>query len=372
MFSPKKLRMTKQCLPDNPAAAGLWAGLLAALILLGGCAERRQATATRVPSQQNWSAHNRIWRGVHLWLDRESAAQELISTLQRLAAAGVNVVVIEVNYSFEFQAHPELRNRHFIRRATAQELAAAARRCGIRVSPEFNCLGHQSFSGRIAPLLKVHPDYNETPSQSLTNKSIYCLEWCPQAPGLNEIVFSLIDEMAEAFGADAVHVGMDEVYLLGSDDCPRCQGKNPAGLFAAQVNELHQHIVGEKNWQMLMWADRVIGPKLQGYSKYDSAHNDLSAAMDLIPRDIVLCDWHYEWRKNYPSVPYLTGKGFRVWPAGFMPIKAALAFSDYSQQQTNTLILGWLATTWNETSITNSPDWPPIKEILPRWRERGP
>jgi len=308
------------------------------------------------------------WRGVHLWIDRESSAQQLLGTLPRLAAAGVNAVVLEVNYSFEFQAHPELRKRHSITGATAHKLAAAARQCGIRLIPEFNCLGHQSFSGSIEPLLKAHPDFNETPSQSLTNKNIYCLEWCPQSPGLNAIVFSLIDEIAGAFEADAVHVGMDEVYLLGSGECPRCRRKNPAALFAGQINALHQHIAVEKKWQMLMWADRVIGPKFQGYSKYDTALNDLSAAEEAIPRDIVLCDWHYEWRKNYPSVPYLTGRGFQVWPAGFMPLKAAQAFSDFSQRQTNALILGWLATTWNETSITNSPDWPPIREILPRWR----
>jgi hypothetical protein len=309
-----------------------------------------------------------VWRGVHLWLDRESSAEQLLSTLPWLAADGVNVVVIEVNYSFEFQAHPELRNRHFITRATAHELAATARRCGIRLIPEFNCLGHQSFGGRVGPLLRLHPEFNETPALTLENTNVYCLEWCPQAPGLNEIVFSLIDEIAEAFEADAVHVGMDEVYLLGSGECPRCRGKNPAELFAAQVNALQKHIVGDKKMLMLMWADRVIGPKFQGFSKYDNASNDLSAAIDLIPGDIVLCDWHYEWRKSYPSVIYLAGKGFQVWPSGFMPLKAAQAFSDFSQQQTNALIIGWLATTWNETSITNAPDWPPIKEIIPRWR----
>ena len=307
------------------------------------------------------------WRGVHLWLDRETSAQALIQTLPALAKVGVNTVVIEVNYSFEFQSHPELRNRHFISRRTAHLLAAAARQHGIRLIPEFNCLGHQSFGGRAGPLLRQHPDFSETPSQSLANTNIYCLEWCPQSPGLNEIIFSLIDDLAAGFEADAFHVGMDEVYLLGSDDCPHCRNKNPAELFAAQVNALHTHIVGEKKWQMLMWADRVIGPTFQGYSKYDNARNDLSAAIDLIPKDIVMCDWHYEWKTNYPSVPYLANKGFTVWPAGFLPLKAAQQLSSFALiQKTN--VIGYLATTWNETSITNAPQWPPIKAILPQWK----
>jgi len=350
-------------------AARICAGLLAVLIPFRCCASEPPSSGAAASSRQNSASRHQLWRGVHLWLDSETAARDLINTLPRLAAAGANVVVIEVNYSFEFQVHAELRNRRFITRATARELAAAARSSGIRLIPEFNCLGHQSFGGRTEPLLRVHPEFNEAPSLSLTNTNVYCLEWCPQAPGLNEIVFSLIDEMADAFEADAVHVGMDEVFLVGSAECPRCHGQDPAKLYAAQVNALHAHIVGKQKWQMLMWADRVVGPKLQGSSKYDNARNDLSAAVDLIPRDIVLCDWHYEWRETYPSLPFLTGKGFRVWPAGFLPLKAAQAFSDFSQQQKNNLIVGWLATTWNKTSITHAPDWPPIKEILPRWRD---
>ncbi len=175
--------------------------------------------------------------------------------------------------------------------------------------------------------------------------------------------------MAEAFEADAFHVGMDEVYLLGSGECPLCRGKNPAELYAAQVNALHRHIVGEKKMRMLMWADRVIGPKYQGYSRFDNASNNLSAAIDLIPKDIVMCDWHYEWKKSYPSVPYLISKGFRVWPSGFEPLAATRAFSDYARSLKSDRVIGYLATTWNETSISGSPDWPPIKEIIPRWRD---
>jgi hypothetical protein len=317
----------------------------------------------------DWRAKNSVWRGVHLWIDNDSTARELIQTLPRLAAIGANVVVIEINYSFEFQVHPELRDSQFVTRTTAHELARTARNCGIRLIPEFNCLGHQSFGGKIGPLLKVYPQFNETPSETFTNKNFYSLSWCPRAAGLNKIIFSLIDEIADAFDADAVHVGMDEVYFIGSDECPRCHGANPAELFAAQVNALHAHIVGARHLEMLMWADRVIGPKFQGYSRFDNSSNDLSASIDLIPRDIIMCDWHYEWKTNYPSLAYLTGKGFRVWPAGFLPLRAAEAFSDFAQQQKNKLILGYLATTWNETSISNSPDWPPIKDILPRWEK---
>ena len=48
---------------------------------------------------------------------------------------------------------------------------------------------------------------------------------------------------------------MDEVYLIGAGECPRCRGTEPWKLFAQQVNDLHQHIVTERKLEMLMWAD---------------------------------------------------------------------------------------------------------------------
>ena len=330
------------------------------------------STAANPPPSTNWlegwRTQNTCWRGVHLWLDNETEARTLVGTLPALAGAGANVIVVEVNYSFEFQSHPELRNRRFVTRATARELAEAAHRCGIRLIPEFNCLGHQSFGRRISPLLQLHPEFNETPGQSLTNKNVYCLEWRPDAPGLNELIFSLIDEMANAFEADAFHVGMDEVYLLGSGTNAPGRRRTPAELYAGQVRALHDHITVQRHMEMLMWADRLIGPKFQGYSRFDNDRNDLSAAIDLIPKDIIQCDWHYEWKKSYPSVPYLINKGFRVWPSGFEPLAATRAFSDSVLSLRSKRVIGYLATTWNKTSIADAPDWPPIKEILPKWR----
>ena len=350
-------RQNKLATMKSKFAACIFCFLLGLTAWLCGCATPR-TEGTRTES----------WRGVHLWLDRETSARELIATLPALAAVGANVLVLEINYSFEFQTHPELRGKTFITRATAHRLAAAARQNGIRLIPEFNCLGHQSFGKRIEPLLKAHPDFSETPFGVMAETNFYCLSWCPCAPGLNEIVCSLIDEIAEGFGADAVHVGMDEVYYLGDDRCPRCRGKSPAGLFAAQVNALHAHIVDGKKWQMLMWADRVIGPKYQGYSRFDNSRNDTSASLEIIPRDIIMCDWHYERKSEYPSLALLAGNGFRVWPAGFLPLPAAQAFSEFSFAHRTNNVVGFLATTWNETRITNAPNWPPIKEILPRWK----
>jgi glycosyl hydrolase family 20 len=317
---------------------------------------------------KSWRATNPVWRGVHLMAGNDRQIDELTNALPNLARAGMNVLVVEVDYNFEFQSHPEVRGNSFITKARAHDLAQAAHRQGIRLIPQLNCLGHQSWSKQTLPLLTSHPDFDETPGQFPNNKDIYCRSWCPQNPDVNRVIFDLLDELAAAFEADAVHVGMDEVFLLASEHCPRCRGQDPAKLFAKAVNDLHRHIVGKRKLEMLMWGDRLLDSKSLGYSEWEASRNGTQSAIDLIPKDIIICDWHYLNQREYPSIPLFLQKGFRVWPSGWQPLDAAQAFSRYAREQKNPQNLGYLCTTWGKVKISGAADWPPLVEVLREWK----
>jgi len=343
---------------------------LALLVLAPGCGSGdARAAAPRPPSElKSWRAANPVWRGVHLGLHSDQQAVQLLEALPDLAAIGVNVLVVEVNYNFDFKSHPELRPDHFVTQARATELAGAARALGIRLIPQLNCLGHQSWGKTTDPLLSKYPQFDETPGQFSDNKDIYCRSWCPQHPDLNRVVFALIDELIDAFQADAFHVGMDEVFIIASEHCPRCRGGDPAKLFAKAVNDLHGHIVGRRKIEMLMWGDRLLDAKAMGYSRWEAATNGTARAIDLVPKDIIVCDWHYGKAASYPSVPCLLDKGFRVWPSGWQPLDATLAFSSFARQQKNPRLVGYLCTTWSKARIPDAAAWPPIAEVLPAWK----
>ena len=310
---------------------------------------------------------NSVLRGVHLLLGNEAQAAALQEQLPKLASSGVNVLVLETDYNFEFKSHPELSTPGGVTQARAHELAAEARRLGIRLIPDINCLGHQSWSKTTLALLKHYPEFDETPGQYPNNTNIYCRSWCPQNPDVNKVVFALVDELVNAFEADAFHVGMDEVFLIASEHCPRCRGGDPAKLFAKAVNDFHHHIVAERKWEMFMWADRLLDAKTMGYGEWESARNGTAGAVDLIPKDIVLCDWHYELRTNYLSVPFLVKKGFRVWPAGWKSLPAAQAFSEFSREQKSRLVVGYLCTTWGAVRIPALAEWPPLVDVMKEW-----
>ncbi len=343
-----------------------------AVVLLGlsACvsARRGAATSTGVSWIDSWRAANPVWRGVHLSAHSDEDISQLIEVLPKLHAVGVNVLILEVDYNFEFRSHPEVCAKPAITRERARACAAAAHAEGIRLIPQLNCLGHQSWAQHTGALLSRHPEFDETPGQFPENKGIYCRSWCPQNPEVNRVVFALIDELIDGFEADAFHVGMDEVFLIASEYCPRCRGGDPGRLFAKCVNELHAHIVGQRNLEMLMWGDRLLPAKSLGYSEWEAAKNGTEGALELVPKDLILCDWHYGRQTQYPSVPYLLAKGFRVWPSGWQPLEASLAFSDYARQQHDERLLGYLCTTWGKVRIPSSADWPPIQQVLPMWK----
>jgi hypothetical protein len=295
---------------------------------------------------------DRQWRAVHMVAPGRGGLPLLKRAIaEKLAPMGVNVLILEVNYNFVYSSHPELSasGGSALRVEDARDLAEACRKSSIRLIPMLNCLGHQSWSRNTLPLLAKHPELDESPEVPKDNQGIYCRSWCPLHPEVNKIVFALIDELINAFGADAFHVGMDEVFLVANPGCPRCRGKDPAELFARAVNDLHGHVVDQRKLTMLMWADRLLDDRKLGfeYGKWEASENGTGPAIDRVPKDIILCDWHYETRRNgYPSVAYLQEKGFRVLPSSWRNKEAALAMLREARATATPRLLGHLCTTW--------------------------
>ena len=312
------------------------------------------------------------WRGLHLLsYSTDKDLETLGNQVPRLAELGLNVLVLEVDYHFRFQSHPELRDgQDPITPEGAARLAAVCRKNGIRLIPEFECLGHQSWKADTFPLLKSYPDLDLTPGAFPGSKGIYCREWDPLNPKVNEIVFPLLDEILDAFQADALHVGMDEIFLLGSAQSPSTKGKDPAEVLARAVNDLHGHLVKDRKVEMLMWGDRLIDAKKYHWDEWEASNNGTAPAVDLIPKDVIVCPWHYERHEAYPSIPMLLEKGFRVLPASWRKLDASKALIEASLKEQSPRMLGHLFTTWDGRR-SNLPEYQPLVQGLKLLREGG-
>jgi hypothetical protein len=317
------------------------------LALLSAQDGHLMAASPNKPWLENWRKQNQVWRALHLigpQPQRLSVTKRLITEV--LAPMGFNVLILEVDYSFQYKSHSELECRG-INKDQARDLTELCHQHGIRLIPLFNCLGHQSWGGTTGALLKEYPQFDETPHVSQDNKGIYCREWCPSNPEVNKIVFDLLDELIDAFEADALHAGMDEVFLIGDERCPRCKGKDVGGLFAKVVNELHRHLVEEKGVEMLIWGDRLLDAATFSYGKWEASTTGSHRAIDLIPKDVIICDWHYERREDYPSVRFFQEKGFRVLPSTWKNPDGAVALIRNSHRDATDRMLGVLFTGWS-------------------------
>jgi hypothetical protein len=222
---------------------------------------------------------------------------------------GVNVLVMDFDYRYQFSKHPEVAESDALSHDDVKQLVAACRKAGVKLIPQINLLGHQSWEKKTGGLLRSHPEFDETPGKYPNNEGIYCRSYCPLHPQVHDVVFDLIDELAEACEAEAFHVGMDEVFLLGEDDCPRCKGKDKAELFAAETVILRDHLA-KTNRNMWMWGDRLLDAETTGIGKWEASANKTAGALRLIPKDIMICDWHYE--QALPTAEYFAVEGFPV------------------------------------------------------------
>jgi hypothetical protein len=306
------------------------------------------------------------WQALHLLnYDTDADLDALTQNLEPLAKQGINVIILEVDYNFAFKSHPELRHGASpITREGARRFAAACRKQNIRLIPEFQSLGHQSWKAETFPLLTVYPKFDLTPGAFPNNEGIYCREWDPTNPEVWRVVFALMDEIIDAFHADALHVGMDEVFLLGSEQSPATKGQDPGALFAKAVNELHQHLAGKRKVEMLMWGDRLIDGKKFDLGEWEASINGTAAAVDLIPKDIIICPWHYEQRESYLSIPMFLEKGFRVLPASWKNVDATKALIQFNRVHAGPRLLGHMFTTWG-VKKEELLQFPPLVEGLP-------
>ncbi|HEY8400321.1 MAG TPA: FN3 associated domain-containing protein [Cytophagaceae bacterium] len=297
--------------------------------------------------------------------------QYLSSLLPDLAKKGVNMLILEVDYNFDFKSHPELRARDkFITLQGAKKFAERCKKLNIRLIPQFQSVGHQSWAEHTSSLLTTYPELDLTPGAFPQNKGIYCREWDITNPKVNQIIFPMIDEIIDAFDADGIHVGMDEIFLLGSKESPNTYGKDPGELFAKVVNEFHDHFVKQKKVEMFMWGDRLIDASKYPYGEWEASNNGTATAVDKIPTDIVICDWHYGFRDSYPSIPMFLEKGFKVLPCSYIDASAAKALIKYSLRQGHPNMLGHMFTSWSSVPRDSILIYPAFTEGLAVFQNR--
>ena len=256
-------------------------------------------------------------RGLCLGVPRPAEVDNFIQFIKKELKPGkINTLILMIDYKYMFESHPELRDSGALSKDEVKKIVQACRDNGIKIIPQINLLGHQSWANKPGMLLSVYPELDETPDIKMPEKyvwpnadKLYCKSYCPLNPKLHKIVFDVVDEICNAFETDAFHAGMDEVFYIGEDQCPLCSGHDKAELFAGEVTAIRNHLA-LKNRRLWIWGDRLLDGNTTGLGEWEASFNNTYRAIDMIPKDVTICDWHYE-RADQTAV-YFAMKGFDV------------------------------------------------------------
>jgi len=303
-------------------------------------------------------------RGICLPVPDNDDVDRFIKFIQEeLVPKNVNTMVLRIRYGYQFKSHPELANENAISKKDLKKIVKACKEGGIRLIPQGTILGHQSWHSQVFSLLTEYPQFNETPDVVMPAEGeykwpnpdgLYCLSYCPLHPDVHKIVYELVDEIMEVCEADAFHGGMDEIFYIGHDQCPRCRGRDKAELFAYEVTKIRDHLAkdGKEFW---IWGDRLIDGKTTGIGEWSASMNNTHRAIDMIPKDVVINDWHY--RRANPTAALFALKGFKVitCPWGMADVATTqlhmmVNFRENATPETKENFAGMMQTIWSGTT----------------------
>jgi len=278
---------------------------------------------------------------------------------EELAPRKVNTLILRVDNNYQFEKHPELSDSIALSKKDVKKIVEACRKNNITVIPQINLLGHQSWANKTTKLLTVYPQFDETPNVKMPEKyvwpnaeNLYCKSYCPLHPGVHKIVFELMDEICDAFETNAFHAGMDEVFYIGDDKCPRCGGRDKAELFAGEVRTLRDHLAST-NRKLWIWGDRLIDGKTTGLGMWEASYNNTYRAIDMIPKDVMICDWHYERADKTPV--YFAIKGLDIitcpWRVPSLAVEQTNDMINFRRQSSKEMqehFKGMMQTVWSD------------------------
>jgi len=241
--------------------------------------------------------------------------------------------------TFRFKKYATIGvGRGAMTREQALELQAFAKPYNVQIIPIFEMLGNQ---GALLLLDEVRPfaEYPGSQSFSVDDDAFAFLANC-------------FGELADTFESPYFHVGLDESWDLGFGKSEaRVNREGRGAVHAAHYRRIHDLVTG-RGKKMIMYADIIL---------------ERPEILDMIPKDIILMDWHYEPRQHYPSVPTLARHGFPLmvlpgmnnWDRIFPELSAAMInIRNFTLDGIHHKALGSFTSTWGDNGSKN------LRELL--------
>jgi hexosaminidase len=214
-----------------------------------------------------------------------------------------------------------------------KSLIDLASRYQIEVIPEVNSFGHQGKR-----LYEKYPEFKwNVPGQDIGSPA-----FDPANADALKLFLDVYQEVVDLFKPRYFHIGHDEVLPLQSFPPDKA-----AGIFANNVRVFHDFLAN-RGIKTMMWGDMLLrGDVVSGVQDgVNGGRLHTAGAIDLLPSDITLLDWHYvQENPMFKSSAYFIDKGHPVIGATFEDPQTTKRFASYLKTQ-GSGVMGMCATLW--------------------------
>lgn len=262
------------------------------------------------------------WRGILDDISRGQASTlaDFRATLEHLGLYKINLYFLYLEDMARFWSAPEVgADRGALTPSELHWITQEARRHHITVVPIFQTLGHQERLLAYPAFRRYAERQRPAGLAAWVRRTIWTLlpaaaQACgiqdpaeegpapscfsPVLPETRRRVMELMDEIAAAVPSPFFHIGGDEPSDLGRGTSRKAVARDGFGaVYADYMSTLATHVAKVQRRQPIIFGDVLLKDSL---------------AMDRMPKDVAVMDWHYDPTDSGGSIRKLRRAGFRT------------------------------------------------------------
>jgi len=277
------LKISKEgILIESSSNAGIHFGVMSLLQLLEK-AEDKELPSIEVidfPDMKVRGISDDISRGQVSTIDN---FKKIISHISRYK---MNTYMPYLEDMIKFDNYPSIgENRGALTKEEVKELVAFAKKNFVEVIPIFQTLGHYENILSKEEFLK-YAEFPGAASLNVSSDSTYIF------------LENLLKEVFQLFPSEYFHMGADESWDVG------------LGASKHLVEETNIAVVHANHYKKVYEICKKYSKKVLMYGDIILDHPEI---LSLIPKDIIIVDWHYGANDSYPSTKIFKDAGFQYY-----------------------------------------------------------
>lgn len=179
-----------------------------------------------------------------------------------------------------------------------------------------------------------------------------------------ETVFSLYEELIRTYRPTTFLAGHDEIR--GLSVYATRYGKSEVDLLTADINRIHEWL-SQKKVGMALWGDMFLDFQQWNAATGNANGNNQAfrsgatpEVLSKVPKDVLILDWHYSFKKEFRSIEYFRKNGLRTVGASWFDPLAAKSLAKSAKRFDGQGIIGTDWGFWRTLSPTATTLYAPL------------